>query len=82
MARVIGVADAFDAMTCDRPYRAALTRELVCTELRRFAGSQFDPNLAKEFLAILDTGISDVDPEFVADALAGALRVPRAASAA
>ena len=35
-----------------------------------------------DFLAILETGISDVDPEFVADALAGALRVPRAVSTA
>jgi len=81
VARIIGITDAFDAMTCNRPYRPALTRERVCTELRRSAGDQFDPNLAKEFLAILETGISDVDPEFVADALAGALRAPRAVSA-
>jgi len=81
VARVIGVADAFDAMSCDRPYRPALTRELVCTELRRSAGEQFDPNLAKEFLAVLETGICDVDPEFVADALAGAQRAPHALSA-
>jgi putative two-component system response regulator len=78
VARVISIVDAFDAMSCNRPYRPALTRELACTELHRSAGSQFDPNLAKEFLAILETGISDVDPEFVADAMAGALRVPRA----
>jgi putative nucleotidyltransferase with HDIG domain len=80
-ARVIGIADAFDAMTCNRPYRPALTRELVCTELRRSAGAQFDPNLAKEFLVVLETGICDVDPEFVADALAGAQRAPEALSA-
>jgi putative nucleotidyltransferase with HDIG domain len=81
-ARVIGVADAFDAMTCDRPYRPALTRERVCAELRRGAGGQFDPNLAKEFLAVVETGICEVDPEFLADALAGALRPPQAVSAA
>jgi len=81
VARLIGITDAFDAMTCNRPYRPALTRERVCKELRRSAGGQFDPDLAKEFLAVLETGISDVDPEFVADALAGALRVPRAVSA-
>jgi response regulator RpfG family c-di-GMP phosphodiesterase len=81
LARVIGVADAFDAMTCNRPYRPALTRALVCTELRRFAGEQFDPNLAKEFLAVLETGICDVDPEIVADALAGARRAPAELSA-
>jgi putative two-component system response regulator len=81
VARVIGIVDAFDAMTCSRPYRPALTRALVCTELRRSAGEQFDPNLAKEFLAVLETGICDVDPELVADALASAQRAPRAASA-
>jgi response regulator RpfG family c-di-GMP phosphodiesterase len=80
-ARVIGIADAFDAMTCNRPYRPALTREVVCTELRRSAGRQFDPILAKEFLAVLETGIYDVDPEFVADALASAEQVPHALSA-
>ncbi len=77
-ARVIGIADAFDAMTCNRPYRPALTRALVCTELRSSAGGQFDPNLAKEFLAILETGICDIDPEFVADALTSAERAPNA----
>jgi putative nucleotidyltransferase with HDIG domain len=81
-ARVIGIADAFDAMTCNRPYRPALTRALVCTELLRSAGKQFDPNLAKEFLAILETGICDVDPEFVADALVGAQQRPDAVSTA
>jgi putative nucleotidyltransferase with HDIG domain len=80
-ARVIGIADAFDAMTCSRPYRQALTREEVCAELRRAAGEQFDPNLAKEFLGVLETGICDVDPQFVADALASAERVPHAVSA-
>ncbi len=80
-ARVIGIADAFDAMTCNRPYRPALTRALVCTELRRSAGEQFDPNLAKEFLAVLETGICDVDPEFIADALASAQPASQAISA-
>jgi putative nucleotidyltransferase with HDIG domain len=79
-ARVIGIADAFDAMTCNRPYRPALTRELVCEELRRSAGEQFDPNLAKEFLGVLETGICDVDPEFVANALASAQWAPQTVS--
>ena len=55
-ARVICIADAFDAMTCSRPYRPAMEREMVCAELRRAAGEQFDPNLAKEFLSVLETG--------------------------
>ncbi len=81
VARVIGIVDAFDAMTCDRPYRPALTRALVCTELQRSSGGQFDPELAKEFLAVLETGICDVDPEFVADALASARQAPHPVSA-
>jgi response regulator RpfG family c-di-GMP phosphodiesterase len=67
-ARIIGVADAFDAMTCDRPYRRALSRDVVVSELRRFAGSQFDPDVAKEFLACLESGLCDIDPQLLADA--------------
>jgi len=71
-ARIIAVADAFDAMTCDRPYRRALPREVVVAELRRFAGIQFDPDVAKEFLACLESGLCDPDPELLADAIASA----------
>ena len=49
------MADAFDAMSCDRPYRRALPRDLVLGELRRLAGVQFDPIVAKEFVAILES---------------------------
>jgi len=69
-ARIIAVADAFDAMSSDRPYRDALDRSVVISELRRYAGSQFDPALVKEFLAILETGVCDVDAEFLADSVA------------
>jgi len=65
--RVISIADAFDAMSCDRPYRRALSRSVVIGELTRFAGVQFDPHLTKEFLAVLESGVCDV--ELVADAL-------------
>jgi putative nucleotidyltransferase with HDIG domain len=71
-ARIIGVVDAFDAMTRERPYRRALDREQITDELRRFSGSQFDPEIAKEFLALIDSGACDVDPEIVAEALANA----------
>jgi HD-GYP domain-containing protein (c-di-GMP phosphodiesterase class II) len=50
-ARVLAVADAFDAMTCDRPYRRALTVGQALAELERCAGSQFDPTVARVFLA-------------------------------
>lgn len=68
-ARIVAVADAFDAMNSDRPYRAALSRDLVVGEFRRFAGQQFDPELVKEFLAILETGVCELDPEWVAEAV-------------
>ncbi len=61
-ARIIGVADAYDAMTSDRPYRGALRHEAAMAELRRCAGSQFDPDVAAEFLACLDAGKVDLDP--------------------
>jgi putative two-component system response regulator len=73
-ARIIGVVDAFDAMSSDRPYRKALSRDVVCEELQRFAGIQFDPELAKEFLFVLESGACDIDMELVADAAASALQ--------
>ena len=76
-ARIIGVADAFDAMTSDRPYRRALARERAVAELRRCAGVQFDPGVATEFLACLDAGLCDNDPQLLADAVGAA--APRAA---
>jgi response regulator RpfG family c-di-GMP phosphodiesterase len=69
-ARIIGVVDAFDAMSCNRPYRRALSREIATAELRRYAGVQFDPHLAKQFLALIESGVCDVDPGLLADATA------------
>lgn len=48
-ARIIAVADAFDAMTSDRPYRKALSFEAAFAELRRCAGQQFDPQMVVVF---------------------------------
>ena len=44
-ARILTVADAFDAMTSDRPYRRALSQEVAAAEIRRNAGSQFCPDV-------------------------------------
>ena len=46
-ARILGICDAFDAMTSNRPYRNPLTPEAACKELIRVAGKQFDPVLVK-----------------------------------
>ncbi len=51
MARIIGVADAFDAMTSKRPYRSPLNLEEAFAELRKEAGRQFDPELVDIFIA-------------------------------
>ncbi len=52
MGRIICIADCFDAMTSNRTYRRALPLEVAMIELRRCAGTQFDPVLAEAFLRI------------------------------
>ena len=49
-SRIILVGDTFDAMTSDRPYRKALTVEHAYSELRAYAGTQFDPEFVKAFI--------------------------------
>jgi HD-GYP domain-containing protein (c-di-GMP phosphodiesterase class II) len=49
--RIVAVADAFDAMISDRPYRAGLPLEVALREIERGRGRQFDPDLAAAFLA-------------------------------
>ncbi len=66
-ARIIGVADTFDAMSSGRPYRPALERSEALARLCRHAGHQFDPDLVKEFLAILEMGADSADSELVAE---------------
>ncbi|MDD5285683.1 MAG: HD domain-containing protein [Desulfuromonadaceae bacterium] len=50
-ARIIAVADSFDAMTTNRPYRSGLTLEVAFDELRKYSGSQFDPEIVEAFFA-------------------------------
>jgi HD-GYP domain-containing protein (c-di-GMP phosphodiesterase class II) len=52
-ARILSVADSFDAMTSTRSYRIALTQEYAFKELRRHAGTQFDPEVVEAFIAAL-----------------------------
>lgn len=53
IARIIAVADAFDAMTSERPYRKAMTKQAAIDELKRASNSQFDPAIVKIFLKLL-----------------------------
>jgi HD-GYP domain-containing protein (c-di-GMP phosphodiesterase class II) len=53
VARVVCTCDAWSAMTTDRPYRRALSLEEAATELRRCAGTQFDPRVVDALVAVL-----------------------------
>jgi len=52
-SRIIAVCDAYDAMTCDRPYRLAMTPAKALEELRRSAGTQFDPLVVEAFCQLV-----------------------------
>jgi len=52
-ARILAIADSFDAMTSDRPYRKAMSQKDAIKELQRYAGTQFDPELVKIFVSAL-----------------------------
>jgi HD-GYP domain-containing protein (c-di-GMP phosphodiesterase class II) len=53
-ARILAVADAYEAMTADRAYKAAMSAEDAREELRRCAGSQFDPRVVEALITALD----------------------------
>nr|WP_272881722.1 HD domain-containing phosphohydrolase [Fundidesulfovibrio soli] len=52
LARICAVADAFEAMTSDRPYRSGMDRVRACEEIKAAAGSQFDPDVVEAFLRL------------------------------
>jgi diguanylate cyclase len=52
LARIVAIADAYDAMTSDRPYRAAMVREQAFVELKRTSGTHFDPSMVPAFIAL------------------------------
>ena len=51
-ARVLSVADSYDALIADRPYRRGMSREMAVEEIRRCSGSQFDPDVVRAFLQL------------------------------
>jgi putative two-component system response regulator len=75
-ARIVALADAFDAMTQDRPYRAALPPEAAIDEIRRQGGRQFDPALAPVFIALIEAESSAFEvPRWVHPDTASAFRL-------
>lgn len=63
-ARVIALADAYDAMNSDRSYRRHLSKDKIISEVERCKGTQFDPHMADVFLFMLRGGY-DIDPEIL-----------------
>ena len=60
-ARIIGIADAFDAMTANRVYRKRLNLDEVISELKRCSGTQFDPKLVEIMLSLIENKTIDVE---------------------
>ena len=60
VARIAAVADTFDAMTSKRSYRNSLPIDVVRAEIERCSGTQFDPNIAKVFLDIMDNDFDSI----------------------
>jgi diguanylate cyclase (GGDEF)-like protein len=60
-ARILAIADAYDAMTSPRPYREQLSGKDALAEIRRCAGTQFDPELADIFCSMMDSQLSALD---------------------
>ena len=59
-ARIAAIADTFDAMTSKRSYRNALSLDIVRNELSRCSGTQFDPEILKVFLDILNNHYQEI----------------------
>lgn len=59
-ARMIAIADSFDAMTSHRPYRPAMARAQAVEEIKRNAGTQFDPELAAAFVEMAGNGEAEI----------------------
>lgn len=53
-ARIIALADAFDAMTSERPYKPRLSDEEAINEIKRCSGTQFEPEVVEAFLALIE----------------------------
>jgi HD-GYP domain-containing protein (c-di-GMP phosphodiesterase class II) len=65
-ARIFSVADSFDAMTSDRPYRGSIGIERALVEIRGGAGTQFDPEVVRVFVDMIERGPDPHEPELAA----------------
>lgn len=63
LTRILTLADAFDAMTNDRPYKAKINFEAAFEELRNCAGTQFDPVLTEQFITAIQQTLGTSEPD-------------------
>jgi putative nucleotidyltransferase with HDIG domain len=76
LARVVALADAFDAMTSDRPYRKGMVPATAFAEIEKGMGRQFDPTFAAAFLAIKDSVVVAMGCRTTSSATIKKLRLP------
>ena len=60
LARIVAIADSYDAMTSKRAYRSALPIDIVKLELKKYSGTQFDPKIVAAFLDILENNFDEI----------------------
>jgi diguanylate cyclase (GGDEF)-like protein len=77
-ARIVAIADAYDAMRNDRPYKRALSHDQAVAEVRRHAGTQFDPELVALFCELFASAAPEPDP--TVRAMIDRLRPPESAA--
>jgi len=65
LARILAIADAYAAMTSDRPYRKSLDRKEIIEQIQDNAGKQFDPRLVDLLIQLIESG--DIDKEVKSD---------------
>jgi diguanylate cyclase (GGDEF)-like protein/PAS domain S-box-containing protein len=56
ISRIISIVDAYDAMTNDRPYRRAFTKEQAIADIKRYSGTKYDPKLVEVFIKVINSG--------------------------
>lgn len=67
-AAILAIADVYDAMTSNRPYRTAMEPDVALKEIRKNAGTQFDPLLAEKFVQIMNRQVQHVERQAAASA--------------